>query len=319
MQREVGDQRTALFLTTKHSMQKELVFIGLGRMGAAMTEHLVEQGYTVHGFDVSEEARTAAAAFGVHTHDSIADAISHMAGKKVVWLMVPSKFVDDVLTEVSAELSAGDIIIDGGNTFFKETLRRAQEAAKRELEYVDCGTSGGMEGARHGASMMIGGKEDVFAEIEHFFAAMSAPNSYARVGNTGAGHFVKMVHNGIEYGMMGAIAEGMNFVEAHAEDMEINICETLKPYEHGSIISSSLMSWLADAYKTEGYLENIAGEVPRGETEMEMEYIVDAGQTPVLNAALDQRKATRDDPSRTGTLISAMRNQFGGHKTIDKG
>jgi len=242
-------------------MQKELIFIGLGRMGAAMTEHLVEQGYTVHGFDVSEEARATAASFDVHTHDSIADAISHMEGKKVVWLMVPSKFVDSVLEEVYASVSAGDIIIDGGNTFFKETLR---------------------------------------------------------VGNTGAGHFVKMVHNGIEYGMMGAIAEGVNFVETHADDMGIDICETLKPYEHGSIITSSLMSWLADSYKTEGYLENIAGEVPRGETEMEMEYIVEANQTPVLNAALEQRKATREASSRTGTLISAMRNQFGGHKTIKK-
>lgn len=299
-------------------MQKELIFIGLGRMGAAMTEHLVEQGYTVHGFDVSEEARATAASFDVHTHDSIADAISHMEGKKVVWLMVPSKFVDSVLEEVYASVSAGDIIIDGGNTFFKETLRRAEEAATKELEYVDCGTSGGMEGARHGASIMVGGKADVFAQIEHIFAALATENGYARVGNTGAGHFVKMVHNGIEYGMMGAIAEGVNFVETHADDMGIDICETLKPYEHGSIITSSLMSWLADSYKTEGYLENIAGEVPRGETEMEMEYIVEANQTPVLNAALEQRKATREASSRTGTLISAMRNQFGGHKTIKK-
>ncbi len=298
--------------------RKELIFIGLGRMGAAMTEHLVEQGYTVHGFDVSEEARATAASFGVDVHDSIAAAISHMEGKKVVWMMVPSKFVDDVLTDIYANVQAGDIIIDGGNTFFKETLKRAEEAASKELEYVDCGTSGGMEGARNGASLMIGGEAGVFAEIEHIFAALAAPNGYARVGESGAGHFVKMVHNGIEYGMMGAIAEGVNFVETHADSMGIDICETLKPYEHGSIITSSLMSWLSDSYKTNGYLENIAGEVPKGETEMEMEYIVEANQTPVLSAALDQRKATREKPSRTGTLISAMRNQFGGHKTINK-
>jgi 6-phosphogluconate dehydrogenase len=299
-------------------MQKELIFIGLGRMGAAMTEHLVEEGYTVHGFDVSDEARTTAASFGVDVHDTIVGAISHMEGRKVVWMMVPSKFVDDVLEEVENELAAGDIIIDGGNTFFKETLRRATEAAKKGLEYVDCGTSGGMEGARHGASLMVGGKLEVVAEIEHIFEALAAPNGYGHVGKSGAGHFVKMVHNGIEYGMMGAIAEGVNFIESEQPDLEIDVQTALKPYENGSIISSSLMGWLADSFTTNGYLEQIAGEVPQGETEMEMEYIIEQAKTPVLNAALEQRKATRDTPSRTGTFISAMRNQFGGHKIIKK-
>ena len=299
-------------------MQKELVFIGLGRMGAAMTEHLVEEGFTVHGYDVSEEARTTAAAFGVDTSETIKEAIERMSGRKIVWLMVPSKFVDDALAEVTAELNPRDIIIDGGNSFFKETLRRGEEMKAKDIFYIDCGTSGGVDGARHGASIMVGGDQETFTEIEEIFSTLATKDGYARAGGPGAGHFVKMVHNGIEYGMMGAIAEGLSFVESRKEDLDIDVMEVLKPYEHGSIITSNLMSWMADAYKTEGYLENIAGEVPKGETEFEMEYIVEQDMTPVLKASLDQRKATREQASRTGTLISAMRNKFGGHKTINK-
>ncbi len=299
-------------------MQKELIFIGLGRMGAAMTEHLIEKGYVVHGFDVSAEARAAATEFGVDVHDSISDVISSMEGRKVVWMMVPAKFVDDVLNEVTTQLAKGDIVIDGGNTFFKETLARAEATKAKGIHYVDCGTSGGVDGARHGASLMVGGDAVVVSEIEHIFTTLAAPDGYGHVGRSGAGHFVKMVHNGIEYGMMGAIAEGVNFIESEQPDLQIDVQTALKPYENGSIISSSLMGWLADSFATEGYLEQIAGEVPKGETEMEMEYIVEQSKTPVLNAALEQRKATRTQPSRTGTFISAMRNQFGGHKTIKK-
>jgi len=299
-------------------MQKELIFIGLGRMGAAMTEHLVEAGYTVRGFDVSEEARVSAATFGVDTHDSIAAAIDSMSGQKVVWMMVPSEFVDDVLSEVKTNLKPGDIIIDGGNTFFKDTLTRSAVAQSEGIHYVDCGTSGGVDGARHGASLMVGGDTEIVSHIEHIFTTLAAEDGYGHVGKSGAGHFVKMAHNGIEYGMMGAIAEGINFIESEQPDLEIDVIKALKPYKNGSIISSSLMGWLADSFATKGYLEQIAGEVPTGETEVEMEYIIEQAKTPVLKAALNQRKETRQNPSRTGTLISAMRNQFGGHKTIKK-
>lgn len=299
-------------------MNKELVFIGLGRMGAAMTANLIEQGYTVHGFDVSTETRAEAAKNGVKTYATTSEAVHAMKGTKVIWLMVPSKFVDEALYEIYNCLAVGDIIIDGGNSFFKDTLRRAEEATAKEFIYIDCGTSGGVDGARHGASLMVGGNEAVVKDIEHIFKALAAPNGYGHIGNTGSGHFVKMVHNSIEYGMMGAIAEGINYIEDHQEELQIDMTELLKPFENGSIITSNLMSWLADAYRAEGYLEEIAGKVPKGETETEMEYVAETGSTPVLEAALEQRKATRDTPSRTGTLIAAMRNQFGGHKTIKK-
>ena len=299
-------------------MNRELVFIGLGRMGLAMSTHLVEEGFTVHGYDVSEDSRNAAVESGITTHNSIKEAVSAMPERKLVWVMVPSKFVDDVLAEVYDEVKNGDIVIDGGNSFFKDTLRRSQEATEKGLYYMDCGTSGGVTGARNGASLMIGGNQEVFTEIEDLFRTLATENGYARIGETGSGHFVKMVHNGIEYGMMGAIAEGMSFIEDHAETLKLDPEATLKPYVHGSIITSNLMTWMAEAYGREGYLEEIAGEVPRGETEMEMEFIVEHESTPVLNAALNQRKDTRDNPSRVGTLISAMRNTFGGHSINKK-
>ena len=300
-------------------MKKELTLLGLGRMGCAMGEHLVEQGYTVHGFAPGEESRKNAKAAGVTVHNTTADAVSAQGeGEKLVWLMVPSKVVDEVIEEVSALLVAGDCIIDGGNSFFKDSLRRHEELSKKEIRFLDSGTSGGLEGARYGAAVMVGGDAATYEKYEHVFRALATENGYARVGGPGAGHFVKMIHNGIEYGMMGAIAEGMNVLHERQAEFDIDIDAVLNPYENGSIITSSLVSWLVEAYRTPEYLERIAGEVPRGETEEEMEYIVDNEEVMVLRAALEQRRETRKNPSRIGTLISAMRNQFGGHKTIEK-
>lgn len=299
-------------------MNKELIFIGLGRMGLAMTSRLVEAGFTVHGFDLDEKSRQEAAEIGVLTYSSLAETIQQMPERKIVWLMVPSKSVDDVISETTPCLKLGDIVIDGGNSFFKDTLHRSNEFSRNQIHFVDCGTSGGMRGARHGAAIMVGGEKSVVKEIEPIFETLAMKNGYAHVGKTGAGHFVKMVHNGIEYGMMGAIAEGMSYIEDHQSEFEIDVKQVLNPYQHGSIVTSNLMDWMADSYRTEGYLEAIAGEVPRGETEEEMEYIITAGKTPVLAASVEQRKATRGNPSRIGTLLSAMRNQFGGHAVVKK-
>ncbi len=299
-------------------MQKELIFIGLGRMGHAMTEHLVEDGYLIHGFDTDKERRDAATTSGIEVGDSLSETVQKMFEKKIIWLMVPSKFVDDVLGELTSWLSKGDIVIDGGNSYYKDTRRRNEELRAFGIDYVDCGTSGGTNSARHGAALMVGGNDSAIKEIEHIFHTLAAPNAYAHVGKSGAGHFVKMVHNAIEYGMMGAIAEGLNYIEKYQSEFDIHIKEVLKPYQNSSIIESRLVSWLADSYLTDGYLENIAGEVPRGETETEMESIIASGETPILEAAVDQRRETRMEPSRIGTLLSAMRNQFGGHAVIKK-
>lgn len=295
-------------------MNKEITFIGLGRMGMAMSTQLIEQGFTVHGYDVLQESRSEAETAGVRTYYSIKEALeAQNQNEKVVWLMVPSKHVGDVLDEAIQYLTARDIIIDGGNSFFKDSVRRHDDLADRKIRFIDCGTSGGVLGARTGASLMVGGELETVRQVEHIFTALAVKDGYGHVGGPGAGHFVKMIHNGIEYGMMGALAEGVNILEDHKEGLSINISEALKAYEHGSIISSKLTTWLAQAYNQPNFLEQIAGSVPKGETEMEMEYIVNHNHARVLQAAVTQRKLTRLEPSVTGTLISAMRNMFGGH------
>jgi len=299
------------------SDNKTLGFIGLGRMGINMTTHLVEQGYRVVGYNRSEEARSEAAKAGIEVVGSINDLVTALESPRVIWLMVPSCAVDTVLTELLPLLNPGDTVIDGGNSFYVDSIRRHQEIASKNINYLDCGTSGGVEGARHGASIMVGGKPEVFAVNEHFFKALAAPQGYARVGNAGAGHFVKMIHNGIEYGMMGAIAEGVTILHQNEETFGINLQEALKVYEHESIITSKLVSWLVESYK-QGQIDLIKGEVPRGETESEMEHIVTLGEVKVLEAALAQRKSTRETESYLGKLVAAMRNQFGGHKVIAK-
>jgi len=299
-------------------MKKEIGFVGLGRMGLNMTTLLVEKGFRVVGTDLNEEMRVSASAVGVETKRDFSELATALGDDRVVWLMIPSKFVDAVLEELIPHLNPGDTVIDGGNSFYQDSLRRHHELKERGVDFLDCGVSGGMSGARHGASIMVGGQEDVFLKYEHIFKALSAENGYARVGNEGAGHFVKMIHNGIEYGMMGAIAEGVAVLHKHENQFGIDLKEVFKPYEHESIISSKLVSWLRQAYE-EGQIDTIRGEVPTGETEFEMEHIVaEFGDVKVLEAALSQRRASREQESYLGKLVAAMRNQFGGHKVIEK-
>jgi 6-phosphogluconate dehydrogenase len=295
-----------------------LGLIGLGRMGLNMAARLTEQGIAVVGVDAEIAARAAAADAGVRIVPGIQELLAALPTPSVVWIMVPSRYVDDVLASLVPLLITGDVVIDGGNSFYKDSLRRHGELSARGIRFLDVGTSGGVSGARNGAAIMVGGEVETFLLVEPLFATLAAPGGYARVGGPGAGHFVKMVHNGIEYGMMGAIAEGMGVLKEHAAEFDISLTEVLKPYEHESVISGKLMMWLRQAYE-EGQVEGIAGEVPRGETESEMEYITTIGEVPVLEAALEQRRATRVEPSYVGKLIAAMRNQFGGHRVIPIG
>jgi 6-phosphogluconate dehydrogenase len=298
-------------------LKKEIGFVGFGRMGLNMVINLVEHSYRVVGYNRSEEPRKEAASIGVEVVPSLKELVESLVTPRVVWLMVSSNAVDVVLDEVASYLSPGDTIIDGGNSFYKDSLRRHDVLKEKSINFLDCGTSGGMSGARAGASIMVGGLPEVFNEHEHIFKALAAKDGYARVGNAGAGHFVKMIHNGIEYGMMGAIAEGVAVLHEHEAEFGIDLNEVFKPYEHESIITSKLISWLVEAYKT-GQIDAIEGVVPKGETEEEMEHIVTLGDVKVLEAALLQRKATRVQSSYLGKLVAAMRNQFGGHKVVLK-
>ncbi|MEY3784578.1 MAG: 6-phosphogluconate dehydrogenase-like protein [Candidatus Parcubacteria bacterium] len=299
------------------NQKKELGFIGLGRMGFNMSTQLAEKGYRVVGVDSNSEVKSAALNVGIEVVADYQEMINALTAAKVIWLMVPSKFVDDVLNEIIPLVNAGDTIIDGGNSFYQDSLRRHKLLAEKEINFLDVGVSGGMSGARFGASLMIGGSQELFNQHEHIFSSLAAADGYARVGNAGAGHFVKMVHNGIEYGMMGAVAEGINVLHENSEKFGIDIKEVFKPYEHESIITSKLVTWLRQAYD-DGQIDLLKGEVPTGETEFEMEHITTIADVKILTAALEQRKATRVQESYIGKLIAAMRNQFGGHKTIAK-
>ncbi len=296
--------------------QHQIAYIGLGRMGEAMTAKLVSEGVTVHGFDINEKARENAQSRGVITHESIVETIEALSAPRTVFIMVPSAHTGELIEILQNILEEGDTIIDGGNSFFKDSMQREVDLSAVGIEFLDCGTSGGVRGALTGASLMVGGDHETFLRHEWLFRTLATHNGYAHVGGPGAGHFCKMVHNAIEYGMMGAIAEGINVLQEHKDALDINIHEALKPYEHGSIIQGTLMSWISDAFRTPGFIEHIAGEVPKGETEMEMEYLTQHEDMLVLTSALAQRKKTRQTPSFIGTLIAAMRHKFGGHAVI---
>jgi len=219
--------------------------------------------------------------------------------------------VDQTIKDLLPNLRKGNIIIDGGNSYFKDSMKRSSALTKRGIHFLDCGTSGGMEGARSGACMMVGGEKRIFKKVEKLFKDMCVNQGYGYMGESGAGHFVKMVHNGIEYGMMGAIAEGVQAVRLSPFKSDLHA--VVKVYSHGSIIESRLMSWLHKSFETKGYLEPIAGTVPKGETEKEMENLERLARMPVLNIARRERVRSREKPSFAGKLTAAMRNQFGGH------
>lgn len=286
-------------------------------MGRNMCLRLSEKEVPFVGFDIDAAACHEARAAGIPVAETLDALFADAAAPKTVWLMVPSRHVEESIAAAAPFLQEGDTVIDGGNSFYKDSQRRHGQLQKEGIQFIDCGTSGGLAGARGGASLMVGGEAHAVHTHETLFVALAKENGYAHVGGVGAGHFVKMVHNGIEYGMMGALAEGMNALHQHRASLEISLEHVLAPYEHGSIIESRLMSWLAEAYR-EGGLEQISGEVPRGETEAEMEHLTTIAPTPVLEAALLQRRATRTTPSYTGTLIALMRNKFGGHHTAKK-
>ncbi len=292
-------------------------FIGLGRMGAAMTTRLIEHGITVHAADVDEQARNNVAELGVHTHGSIGELVAALPTPSVVWVMVPAQFVDVVLDELTSHVVEQSIIIDGGNSDYRHSRRRYKTLKRQDLHFIDCGTSGGVEGARNGASLMIGGDEEVFQTIEPLCKILAAKNAYARVGNFGAGHFVKAVHNGIEYGMMGALAEGMSLLHDYKSEFGLDIEGVLNPYERESIISSRLMSWLAEGVR-DGTVTHMEGTVPVGETEAKMKHLTDIGDMKVLKAALLQRAESREEASTVGLYTALLRHKFGGHSIVKK-
>jgi len=297
----------------------KLAFIGLGRMGSNMVLNLLEHKHKVVAYNRSPEPTRKLAKKGAIPSFSVQELVSKLPSKKIIWLMIPAgKPVDATIKSLLPHLKRNDIIIDGGNSFFKDSQRRSLSLKKKGIHYLDCGTSGGMEGARHGACMMIGGPKPIFNQVEVLFKDMCVKNGYGYMGSPGSGHFVKMVHNGIEYGMMGAINEGFHAIEKHQKKFGTNLKEVGKVYAHGSIIESRLMSWLYKSFQQKHYLDNISCEVPKGETEEEMKKLIKMAKTPILKEAVKMRQRSRNG-TVCGDFIAAMRNQFGGHSVKKKG
>lgn len=332
----------------------KLGMIGLGRMGGNMVRRLMAAGHEVIVYSATAKTReTFAKETGAVAVASLAEMVSKLEPPRILWLMVPAAVVDSNLAELAKLVQSGDILIDGGNSYYVDDIRRAKELAPKGIHYVDCGTSGGVWGLERGYCLMIGGEESVVKQLDPIFATLapgkaSAPSlpgrettkgtaedGYLHCGSNGAGHFVKMVHNGIEYGIMAAYAEGFNILQhanvgkgTHAIDAEttplrnpeeyqydLNLPEIAELWRRGSVVASWLLDLTAIALLKDPALSGFAGRVSdSGEGRWTIKAAIDeAVPTPVLTTALYQRFSSRGEADFADKLLSAMRFEFGGH------
>ncbi len=295
----------------------ELAMIGLGRMGANMAERLVRGGHTVRGYDPGDAARQQAEARGIVPHANLQNAVAALPTPRVVWLMVPAgQVVDDTIAQLRPLLATGDTVIDGGNSNYKDTQRRGAQLAEAGIHYIDCGTSGGVWGLAEGYSLMIGGDAGAVARLQPVFATLAPTpqTGWGHVGPSGAGHFAKMIHNGIEYGMMQAYAEGFAILK-HKQAMDFDLGALAEIWRHGSVVRSWLLDLTADALKKNPQMDGIAPYVAdSGEGRWTVAEAIDLNvSAPVITLSLLERLRSRDDDSYADKLLAAMRNEFGGH------
>ncbi len=298
----------------------QIALIGLGKMGYNLALNLRSHGHTVVAHDRSKEltAQLAAEA-GVVPADSLTDLCAAMIGRRVIWLMVPAgAIVEGVIEQLAPLLAAGDILIDGGNSNFKDSKRRHSQLKTRGIDFLDCGTSGGMTGALHGACTMIGGEKAVYEYCKPIFDDLSLPGGTLYVGAPGAGHFTKMVHNGIEYGMMQAMAEGFEVLEKSEYQVDFKAVADL--WNHGSVVRSWLMELVANAFSKDPHLDGIRGVMnSSGEGKWTLETALDLGvPTPVIALSLLMRYRSQQDDTFSGKVVAALRNEFGGHAVEKK-
>jgi 6-phosphogluconate dehydrogenase len=295
----------------------ELGMIGLGRMGANMTERLVRGGHRVVGFDPNEEARKRVTDKGADAVESLEALTKKLEPMRVVWMMVPAGTITDATIDTLLPLlAAGDTIIDGGNSNYKDTVRRARTMAENGIHYVDCGTSGGVWGLDEGYSLMVGGDEAAVERLRPIFATLApAPDrGWGRVGPVGSGHFTKMIHNGIEYGMMQSYAEGFSILQ-HKREFGLDLHQIAEIWRYGSVVRSWLLDLVADALGRNPTLKAIAPYVEdSGEGRWTVDEAIDLNvPAPVIALSLFERLRSRDVDSFSDKLLAAMRNEFGGH------
>ena len=301
----------------------QIGYFGLGKMGFNMVLRLLDRSYNVIACNRSPEPIKEVAKAGANTAFTCADLAKNLKAPRLVWIMVPAgKPTDEVIFEegnLINLLQKGDTIIDGGNSFYKDTVRRYKKLGERGINFLDAGVSGGPNGARNGASIMVGGDREVYKEYEVLFKDLSVPDGYGYMGPSGAGHFVKMVHNGIEYGMMQAIGEGFEVLKA--APFKLDLKKVAEVYSRGTVIESRLISWLKSAYEQHGEdLEEISGSISQsGEGLWTSQTAKELGvPVPIIEGSVKFREQSENNPSYTGRVVSALRNQFGGHEVKKK-
>ncbi|MBI2852885.1 MAG: decarboxylating 6-phosphogluconate dehydrogenase [Chloroflexi bacterium] len=302
----------------------ELGMIGLGRMGSNMTRRLLKGGHRVIVYDPAGEARAEVVREGAIGADSIEELVRTLGQPRAIWLMVPSGDpTEDVVNRLASHMAVGDVVIDGGNSNYRDSQQQAQILARKGVVFLDVGTSGGIWGLEEGYCLMVGGDINAFRRLEPVFKTLapSPESGYGYVGPSGAGHFVKMVHNGIEYGLMEAYAEGFNLMLAKRDELKLDLAQIAEIWRHGSVIRSWLLDLAADALKEDPELERIQAYVEdSGEGRWTVEESVKLGiPLPVISLALQMRFRSRQPDSFSDKLLAALREKFGGHTVKETG
>ncbi|PEI75313.1 6-phosphogluconate dehydrogenase (decarboxylating) [Bacillus wiedmannii] len=292
--------------------------IGLGKMGLNLGKNLMDHKHEVAAFDLNTSAVEEMKEYGATGVSSLRELVQSLESPRILWVMVPHAVVDSVINEVTPLLSKGDILIEAGNSQYKESIRRYEQLKKDGIHFMDAGTSGGMEGARNGACYMIGGDQEAWDIVEPIFRDTAVENGFLYAGKAGSGHFLKMVHNGIEYGMMAAIGEGFEILEKSEFDYDYE--KVSRVWNNGSVIRSWLMELTENAFSKDAKLDEIKGVMhSSGEGKWTVETALDLQTaTPVIAMSLLMRYRSLDNDTFTGKVVAALRNEFGGHAVEKK-
>ena len=292
--------------------------IGLGKMGLNISKNLIDHQHEVVAFDINEQAIEEIKQYGAQGTTNLNELVQSLDHPRIVWVMVPHKVVDQVIQDIKPLLSDGDIVIEAGNSHYKESMRRYEEFKEVGVSYLDVGTSGGMEGARNGANYMIGGDQEAWVIVEPIFRDTSVEKGYVYTGKSGSGHYLKMVHNGIEYGMMAAIGEGFEVLEKSQFDYDYE--QVARVWSNGSVIRSWLMELTENAFAKDAKLDGIKGIMhSSGEGKWTVEEALDLqAATPVIALSLMMRYRSLETDTFTGKVVAALRNEFGGHAVEKK-
>ncbi|KMP91838.1 MULTISPECIES: phosphogluconate dehydrogenase (NAD(+)-dependent, decarboxylating) [Bacillus] len=292
--------------------------IGLGKMGLNLGKNLMDHKHEVVAFDLNTSAVEEMKEYGATGVSSLSELVQSLQSPRILWVMVPHAVVDSVIDEVTPLLSKGDILIEAGNSHYKESIRRYEQLKKDGIHFMDAGTSGGMEGARNGACYMIGGDQEAWDIVEPIFRDTAVENGFLYAGKAGSGHFLKMIHNGIEYGMMAAIGEGFEVLEKSEFDYDYE--KVSRVWNNGSVIRSWLMELTENAFSKDAKLDEIKGVMhSSGEGKWTVETALDLQTaTPVIAMSLLMRYRSLDNDTFTGKVVAALRNEFGGHAVEKK-